>query len=476
MKNKITGGARYRKQKMNTRFKQLATFIIMVAAFLTFGALTGDIASGLALAALPVVVIPTKEDFETDPTGSLKKMMESFVAKNKALEEMIEKNSGTPEEITKLKSQVEELERERVKNLNDIILKQGTAITELKEAIKNGSQPGKVKGLHDEIKENMASLKMLSKKMDVTIDGKSQNEIVLKTLVQRSAITNNEQAEDLADIGQLAHRQLTLYDMFPKIQIGENNNGTVRYYDWDEASITRAAAAIAEGAAFPESVAKWTKKTIDLQKIGDSIPVTEEFFEDEIMFAAELQMFLITNVDIEIDQQLYDGDGTGSNLTGMYTTAPTFTAAASGITDASIYDLIVKMKEAITETGGSKYRPNFAAMNIVDINKMKLKKDGNNNYVLPPFVSRDGSMVDGITIIECNAATAGSFVLGDSRFGKVYYKSGVVVSKGYVADQFKEDEMTLKVRKRLALLIRYADAAGFIKCTNIANALATLAS
>ena len=36
--------------------------------------------------------------------------------------------------------------------------------------------------------------------------------------------------------------------------------------------------------------------------------------------------------------------------------------------------------------------------------------------------------------------------------------------------------MTLKVRKRLALLIRDADAAGFIKCTNIANDLATLAS
>lgn len=317
-------------------------------------------------------------------------------------------------------------------------------------------------------------LKALASRTNIS---EKEVEITTKALSNRASIGNNEQAFDLPDIGKLATRKLVMYDIFPKLTIASsNNNGTIRYYDWDQATTVRAAAMVAEGTAFPESTAKFQKYSIPLQKVGDTLPVTEEFFEDEQMFAAELGLFLETNVALKIDDQLANGDGTGNNLKGVFASVPAFTAPQAGIQDASIYDLIVKVKESITATGGAKYTPDVAFMNIVDINKMKLKKDTYNNYIIPPFATVGGQVVDSILVIESNNVTANTFVLGDRRFARIYEKGGFELSQGMVGTQFTEDEMTLKVRKRLAFLIRNVDATGWKKVTSISAALVTLAS
>jgi len=350
----------------------------------------------------------------------------------------------------------------KIKDANEQIAKLKENATDVEKS--------KVLTLKDELSANKEVLKEIA-------GGISNKEVVVKALATRASITNNEQAYDLPDLGQLATRKLSMYDIFPKLTVGDgNNNGVIRYYDWDEATIARAAAAVAEGAVFPESTAKFKKGSVSIQKVGDTLPVTEEFFEDAQMFAAELGMFLDTNVALEVDRQIALGDGTGNQITGLVASVNAFTPVASGIADASIYDLVVKVSESITAGGGSKYMPNFAVMNIADINKMKLKKDANNNYILPPFVTRDGANVAGITIIEANIIPANTMVIGDNRFARIYEKGGVEMSKGYSGTQFVEDEMTLKARKRLAFLIREADKGGFKKVTSISAALVTLAT
>ena len=300
---------------------------------------------------------------------------------------------------------------------------------------------------------------------------------VTKADVLRSSVDNNSASMRDTEISPLASKKLTLYDLFRKVRVGRNNNGTVTYYDWDTATTARAAAMVAEGGTFPESTAKWEELTITLKKIGDSIPYSEEFKYDASLFADELQNFLEVNVKLVEDTQLLSGSGTGANTKGIYTYASAYTAVASGITDASIYDLIVKVAEDITKGKGNKFRPNFALMNITDINKMRLKKDDNNNYIMPPFVDRNGNSVAGITILEENGLAADTMVVGDSRYGKIYEdEAGYSINIGQVNNQFLEDMVTLKARKRLAFLIKNSEVAGFRKVTSIAADLVTLAS
>jgi hypothetical protein len=302
------------------------------------------------------------------------------------------------------------------------------------------------------------------------------HEFVVKADTLRASVVGNQAALDLMEIGQLATRKLTMYDIFTKVPVGKDQNGVVRYTDWDEATKVRSAAAVSEGATFPESTAKWATYTLELKKVGDTVPVSEELLYDAPRFAAELKSFLETNVAVVIDTALVDGPGTTNTILGIKAQIPNYAAAAAGITDANIYDLIVKVRESITNTGGSKYNPNVALMNIADINKMKLKKDANNNYVMPPFVTRDGNLVDGMLILECNAFTANTMAVGDSRYGKIYEEPGTYVATGYDGSDWSNDMQTMKARKRLNLLIRTVDQTGWKEVTSISAALVTLAT
>lgn len=380
----------------------------------------------------------------------------------KAIREEIAK--GNEEAVKAMKSEMMEAYNEQFETMNKALREVGLAVKGLSE--KPNAPINSQKAEFDAIKDTVKGI----------AKGEA-GEVEVKAITNVASIATNTAGFDIPNVGQLATAERSAYAIFPKQSIsGDNLRKTINYWDWDEATTVRAAAMVAESGTFPESTAKWKQYTLPVQKVGDTLVVTEEFFEDEQMFYSELGMFLRTNVEIVVNGQVVNGDGTGNNLKGLVASTPAYVPVASGISDASIYDLIVKLKESISSTGGSKYRTNFALMNIVDINKMKLKKDANDNYIIPPFVDRSGNVVDGVTVVEDNEVVANTMYIGDSRFARIYERSGVEISKDTVGTQFVEDAMTLKIRKRMAFLIRTVDQTGFRKVTSISAALTTLAT
>lgn len=334
-------------------------------------------------------------------------------------------------------------------------------IAQLKEAQSGG--PGKTTTMASEVKANKDALKQTLKS-----DG---TEVVLKADTTRSSIANNYWRVGLPGIGQLDRVARALYDVFRKVMLpAGSHNGKISYVDWDADTTAKAAAMVAEGGTFPESTATFETFDISLKKVGDTLPVTEEFFEDEALAAAELERFIGANVESKIDDQIANGPGTGDNIKGLLASVDEYTPSASGIVDANIYDLITKVKGAITSAAGSKYNPNFTAMNNSTINRLLLKKDDNNNYQFPPShpIFRE--------IVEDNSLADNVLVVGDSRFGTIYEMGGVTISRGMVNTQFVKDMLTLKARKRLLFLIRNSDKSGFRKVSDISTALTTLAS
>lgn len=408
-------------------------------------------------------VIKHNAEYLKEMRGHQKEMQDE------ALKELKEEQKKEHEKSLKeLEDKVSKAMADQISALLSATKTQGEAISKLME---KGVEVEVLSAFEKSVEDNMENIKKGS--------NEPHNEtrtFSVKANFTAASVTGNTDALRLQDIGQLAHRKISVWDSLPKVPVPKDANGTVRYTDWDQASIVRAAATIAEGGAFPESTAVFVENSITLKKIGDTIPITEESLYDRARFAAELRLFIMTNVDLVADQQVYDGDDTGNNLKGLATTATAFVPAASGISDASIYDLIVKMREAMTAGKDSKYMPNVAYMNIVDINAYKLKKDANENYVMPPFVSDSGKVIDGITIIESNAVTANTLTMVDNRFVKIYEEPGVSVSTGLVADQFKEDLITLKARRRAQVLVREADRGAVYHSDDIAADLVTLAT
>jgi len=330
-------------------------------------------------------------------------------------------------------------------------------------AMKREGVHGSTKTLHQEIKE---------KKNDILkIARGGSGEVELKALTSRASVSNSPAGFVLPDIGQLGVKERSLYNVLPKLSIGDGDHaGVVRYRDWDESTTVRAAAMVAEGAAFPESTATFAWYSKELRKVGDTLPVTEEFMEDEVQAAAELEMFLDVNVSTKIDEQLVKGDNTGQNLDGLFNVAPAYTAVNSGIDAPNLKDLAIKMRNAITRTRGSKYLPDMCVVSSSTMEDLVLAKDANNNYI---FDENTGTL-GGLTVVVDENMDDNTFIVGDRRYARIYEKSGVTISKGMVGQQFVEDEMTLKARKRLLLLVRTVDKTGFLKVADVDAALTTL--
>lgn len=454
------------------KYLVMAALLIVTALLFILG--KGHEAHGAVLANAAVITLTDEE--KKDMTEGDQKVLLAMKKMVAQVKEGIPTGTITKEEaqalIDQIKKDVDKQQGDSVtdlkaaiKGLEDILKKQGEVLTE----IKLGGSGGKGQTILQVVEANKEQLKASTKK------GK-EHEFEIKADTLRASVVGNPNALDLTDIGQLAHRKLTVYDMFRKVPVPKDNNGVVRYVDWDQATTVRAAAAKSEGADFPSSTAKWATYTLSLEKVGDSIPMSEEMLYDSALFAAELENFLRVNVAIKIDTDLITANGSTPNINGLNNQLTAYTPVASGIVDASLYDLLVKVREAITASYGSKYNPNVALMNITDINRMKLKKDQNNNYILPPFFDKAGNVVDGITVVECNAITANTAAVGDSRYGAIYEEPGVTVQTGFATGDFESDMMTIKARKRLNLLIRNVDRTGWLKVTDIDAALVILAS
>lgn len=384
----------------------------------------------------------------------------------KFAENLNEALKDLPEGITKaeLDAKIDELKAE-LKVTPEVSKVMFDALKEIVDQLNEKSQ-GETSGktVAQQIKENKETIREIAKNRN------SSKEVVIKADTVRASVATGNHTLQLAGIGQLGTVATGIYDICSKVTVAKGNHaGTIAYTDWDEDSIARSAAAVAENTQFAESTAKFKGYTLSLRKIGDTLPVSEEFFEDEEMAAGELNAFLETNVTRARDTELITGDNTGSHLKGLVSSVPTYTAAAAGIPSANIYDLFTKMKTAITKTRGSKYKDFKGVCNQDTVDRLVLAKDANDNYLFPPQHPIYSSIV-----VDNNMAD-NKMVVGDFKFAKIYEMGGVALSAGHgTTGQFEEDMMILKARLRLAFLIRAADQTGFLICTDIDAALATL--
>jgi HK97 family phage major capsid protein len=190
---------------------------------------------------------------------------------------------------------------------------------------------------------------------------------------------------------------------------------------------------------------------------------------------------LDVNLRLVEDAALYNGSGVTPIITGIYTYAPTFDAAAYAANaampkfeDGNLYDLIAVLRAVIMLDKGGKYDPKIVLMNPMDILRYKLLKDAEGRYLLPPFINADGTVIDGVRVVESSQVVANTLVIGDFDYAWLYDMGGTEVSMGWVNDQFIKNTFTILAERRLALLVRNSDLDGFRKVTSISAALTAI--
>lgn len=240
-------------------------------------------------------------------------------------------------------------------------------------------------------------------------------------------------------------RPVQVTDLIPSFQINQN-----AFVYMEETTRTHASAETAEGAAYPESTFVWTQRTSPVQKIADSIPVTDEQLEDADQVQSLLESRLSFGLRQRLDSQILVGTGITPFLRGINAVVGIQVhpkGAESGIV------AFARALNLIRITGRS--NPSGAVFHPNDWLDILLTQSTAGEFLFGnPFQGAGPNTLFGISVAMSDAQTENTGLVGDfANFSRLDNKRGVSVQTGYVGSQFTEGEVTLRADMRVAFTV-----------------------
>jgi len=230
---------------------------------------------------------------------------------------------------------------------------------------------------------------------------------------------------------------------------------------------------VAELATLPAKDWDFARRTAEVKKIGVYSKYSKEMADDLPNLVAEIKNYLVTDLKRVVDTQILNGDGEYDELTGILKNAVAYSAGsfAGTIANANRFDVI---ETAVSQIVTALHNPNVVCVHPTDLSKMRLSKDANGAYVLPPFITANGTTVSGVRVVANTGITAGYFLVGDFTKSSVKYRQGLTLEMTNTdQDDFVKDRFTVKATVRLVQRVRENDYEAFVY-GNFDTAIASL--
>lgn len=241
-----------------------------------------------------------------------------------------------------------------------------------------------------------------------------------------------------------ATRPLQLLDIIPT---DRTSQAAVKYME--ETTRTHAAAELAEGGTYAESTFAFTEKTSTVQKIGDSLPITDEQLEDVPMMQGYVNGRLSFGVRQRLDQQSLIGSGTGSNLRGLKNVVGIQTQAKGA---DPVPDAFFKAMMKIRVTGRA--IPTHHVIHPTDWQGVRLLRTVDGVYIWGSPSEAGPDRMWGLPVVLQDADVAGTGYVGSFQpaWVSLFERQGVDVQLGFVGTQFVEGKRTVRADMRAALV------------------------
>lgn len=301
------------------------------------------------------------------------------------------------------------------------------------------------------------------------IKGNAKKEVNLTLKVVGTQTTANVTLPSATPTSYTYQQNPDLYikpDLIPFVQTFTDNAPTnmVSLAYVDEVLGEGDAAFIGEGDVKPLIDIDYQIRYSQAKKVAGKIKVSEEALTDIPFMNAEISRKLRQRHDLALQEGILNGDGLGANLLGITEVAAAFAAGglAVSIDNAQNYDVIVATYNQILVTSDSNYIPNAVFIHPTDATLMKLTKDVDNNYLMPPFVSASGDVINNVRIVQNTKIPVGFFLMGD--FSKSHVRNYVDFSIriGYTGDDFERNLVTILGESRVHHYISENEKIAFV--------------
>lgn len=386
-------------------------------------------------------------------------IMDRIAAEKKAAQAILDKGEEnvTDEELAELKSRKEEIERlearaELFKSATDLMSSEAKKAQTKGEPVARGIGEFYVRSVQD------AGISVLDTKKTPF----ETEEFKAATDTNATGGADGAYKPVLTEVDQQGvfpyQRPLTVADLFSQ---GTMTGNAVTYPVYGK--LEGGPGMVAEGGQKPQSHfpdPEWVTDT--LKEVAVWWKITDDMAEDLPYVASEIQDQNDYAMQIKEEDQLLNGDGTGSNVNGLL--------AREGVQEIgddderSVADRIFHAKTMINKATG--HNADALVISPDDYEALRLSKDANGQYYgggffLPAYGGTGQLVIQetpwGLKTVVTPAAADGESVVGAFKAGgKVLRKGGRrVASTNSHEDDFTNDKITFRIKERMTLQVKY---------------------
>ena len=237
------------------------------------------------------------------------------------------------------------------------------------------------------------------------------------------------------------------------IPLGSTDAAVIRFPK--ETAYDDGAGVAAGGTAVGQSDFDITAVSVNVEKLGTFMRITEEMLNDTPQLTAYLSARVPGKVLSKEDQQILNGTGASNQLDGFFTAgnSAAFNATTAGFADAveaaNEYDVLIA---AMNQLNLSNYAASTILLNPTDLHKIVLLKSTANEYLRQQIYQGLQPTIMGIPVTVNTAVTAGNFLVGDLGVAsQLWIRDNLAVEFSREdSTNFRDYFVTVRVQERLA--------------------------
>jgi HK97 family phage major capsid protein len=355
------------------------------------------------------------------------------------------KDNAKGEIETSLKSEIDNLSKEflakhedATKRMDSFEVAQKKAVsssqpTNFKSSLIKSINDGAIEGL---IKGNSNAAKFEMKAGDMTMANAYTGVVAGETVIP--------------DFKFDPSRSVHIRNLIPN---GSTDAQTIRFPK--ESAYDDGAAATAQGSTLGQSDFDITATSVNVEKIGTFMRITEEMLADTPQLSSYLSARVPGKVLSIEDNEILNGDGSSPNLDGLFTDGAAFDTSSGGafyqsVEAANEYDVLIA---ALNQLALSNYQASSILVNPTDMHKIALLKATTNEYLRNQIYSGLVPTIMGVPVTANTAVTAGKFLVGDlNQATQLWIRDNLSVEFSREdSTNFRDGFVTVKVSERVAL-------------------------
>ena len=379
----------------------------------------------------------------------------AFDQKHDAVKEIAEKALAEAGKGIEMSGTVKELADQALAGMNEA----KTRMDELEQKVAAGSR-------EPEERKSLGQMATEGKEAEIAALASSRGRVSMEVKAIISSLTTdaNGSAGDLivpqrGGLVAPVERRMTVRDLLTP---GRTTSNSIQYPQ--ETGFTNSAATHTEtaGTAKPQSEIKFDIKTANVTTIAHWILATRQILDDVPMLQSYIDGRLRYGLAYAEELQLLNGDGTGTNLNGVYTQATAFASPlAAANTDLDTKVDVIRL--AMLQAALAEFPSTGIVLHPTDWAEIELTKTTDGAYLFANPQNSAQPRLWGLPVVETQAMTAGNFLTGAFRLGAQIFdrQDARVEVSTEDSDNFRKNLLTVLAEQRLALAVYRPEA--FIK-------------